>query len=89
MLIETVLVLPISSAICERGFSAVKRIKSDRRSNLRTETMNHLLLASIEGPAWKIKTRSELFTLGGLVDNGNADINLMGRGQIMSLRMNC
>jgi hypothetical protein len=35
----------------ERGFSAVKRIKSDRRSNLRTETMNHLLLASIEGPA--------------------------------------
>ena len=51
MLIETVLVLPISSAICERGFSAVKRIKSDWRSNLRTETMNHLLLASIEGPA--------------------------------------
>jgi hypothetical protein len=45
MLIETVLVLPISSAICERGFSAVKRIKSDWRSNLRTETMNHLLLA--------------------------------------------
>jgi hypothetical protein len=51
MLIETVLVLPISSAICERGFSAVKRIKSDWRSNLRTETMNHLLLAAIEGPA--------------------------------------
>ena len=51
MLIETVLVLPISSAICERGFSAVKRIKSDWRSNLKTETMNNLLLVSIEGPS--------------------------------------
>lgn len=51
MLIEIVLVLPISSSICERGFSALKRIKSDWRSNLTTDTMNHLLLASIEGPS--------------------------------------
>jgi hypothetical protein len=29
---------------------------------------------------WKITMQSELFTLGGMVDNGNADRNLMGRG---------
>lgn len=50
MMIEIVLVLPISSSVCERGFSAEKRIKSDWRSNLKTDTMNNLLMASIQGP---------------------------------------
>jgi hypothetical protein len=50
LLIEVVLVIPVSSAVCERGFSCVKRIKSDWRSRLTTEMMNHLLTVSIEGP---------------------------------------
>lgn len=48
--LEIILALPISTATCERGFSAVKRIKSDWRASLTTETMNHLLCVSIEGP---------------------------------------
>ena len=49
MLVEIVFVLPVSSSVCERGFSAVKRIKSDWRSSLTTQMMNHLLTISIEG----------------------------------------
>ncbi|KAJ8298452.1 hypothetical protein KUTeg_024983 [Tegillarca granosa] len=49
-LIKIVLTLPVSIAICERGFSCVKRIKSDWRASLTTTTMNHLLTISIEGP---------------------------------------
>ena len=36
-LAEIVLVIPMSTAICERGFSALKRIKSDWRSSLGVE----------------------------------------------------
>ncbi|XP_070559090.1 zinc finger protein 862-like isoform X2 [Ptychodera flava] len=50
-LIEIVLVLPTSTAICERGFSTLKRIKSDWRSRLTTAMMNHLLWISIEAPS--------------------------------------
>ncbi len=49
-LIEIILVLPMSTAVCERGFSTVKRIKSDWRCRLHTEMMNHLLQVSVEGP---------------------------------------
>ena len=49
MLLDIVLALPVSSSTCERGFSAVKRIKSDWRSNLSTGMMNHLLMVSIQG----------------------------------------
>jgi hypothetical protein len=47
MLIETVLVLPISSAICERGFSAVKRIKSDWRSKQRVDFWNNVIYSPV------------------------------------------
>lgn len=49
-LVEIILTLPISTAVCERGFSAVKRIKSDWRASLTTDTMTDLLAVSIEGP---------------------------------------
>ena len=42
--------LPISSAECERAFSAQKRIKSDTRSYLSVERLSDLMLISAEGP---------------------------------------
>lgn len=51
MLIEIILVIPVSGAVCERGFSCVKRIKSDWRSRLISQMMNHLMTVSIEGPS--------------------------------------
>ena len=49
-LVQIMLVLPISSAVCERGFSSVNRIKSDVRSSLHTETVEDLIRISVEGP---------------------------------------
>ena len=49
-LVKIMLVLPISSAVCERGFSSVNRIKSDVRSSLHTETVEDLIRISVEGP---------------------------------------
>ena len=40
----------MSTACCERGFSAVKRIKSDWRASLLTATLNNLLFVSQNGP---------------------------------------
>ena len=50
MLVEIMLVLPLATACCERGFSTLKRIKSDWRSRLGTETLDHLMRISIDGP---------------------------------------
>lgn len=44
------LVLPLATACCERGFSTLKRIKSDWRSRLETETLDNLMRISIDGP---------------------------------------
>ena len=44
------LVIPISSAQCEHGFSAQKRIKSDVRSSLHVSTTEDLIRISMEGP---------------------------------------
>ena len=49
-LVEILLVLPISSAQCERAFSAQNRIKSAQRSCLDTETTEDLIRISAEGP---------------------------------------
>lgn len=44
------LVLPIATADCERGFSAMNRIKTTPRNRLKTETLEQLMFISIEGP---------------------------------------
>ena len=44
------LVIPISSAQCERGFSAQKQIKSDVRSSLHVSTTEDLIHNTMEGP---------------------------------------
>ena len=43
-------IIPISSAQCERGFSAQRRIKSDVRSRLHVSTTEDLIRISMEGP---------------------------------------
>lgn len=43
------LTLPMSSAVCERGFSAQKRIKSDVRGSLHVDTVEDLIRISLEG----------------------------------------
>lgn len=45
------LVLPVSTAVCERGFSAQKRIKSDIRASLHSDTVEDLIRISVEGPS--------------------------------------
>lgn len=49
MLVEIILILPVSTACCERGFSCVKRIKSNLRSTLTTETLDVLVRISLDG----------------------------------------
>ena len=44
------LVIPISTATCERGFSAMKRIKTDLRNRLTTRVLDCLMRISIDGP---------------------------------------
>lgn len=50
LIAELLLVLPLSTAACERGFSSMKRIKNDWRSSLSVDSLHKLLFISIEGP---------------------------------------
>ena len=50
-LVHILLVIPVSNAKVERGFSTMRRIKSDWRSSLGEETLDHLMRISIDGPA--------------------------------------
>ncbi|KAK1895239.1 Zinc finger protein 862 [Dissostichus eleginoides] len=50
-LIEIYMVLPVSTAVCERGFSTMKRVKTDWRSSLTTAQLQRLMFISIQGPA--------------------------------------
>ncbi|KAK0138979.1 hypothetical protein N1851_024494 [Merluccius polli] len=47
-LVHIMLVLPVSSAVCERGFSSQKRIKSDVRASLHTDTVEDLCLEDFD-----------------------------------------
>ena len=44
------LLIPTSTADCERGFSALKRIKTPLRNRLSDSITNQLLFIAIEGP---------------------------------------
>ena len=48
--IACAMVLPVSTADCERAFSAMSRTKTDLRNRLSTRTLDHLMRISIEGP---------------------------------------
>ena len=43
------LILPVSTAHCERGFSTLKRIKTAPRNRLKTQTLDMLIHTSSEG----------------------------------------
>ena len=45
------LLLPTSTADCERGFSTLKRVKTAQRNCLQNEALNAVLRVSIEGPS--------------------------------------
>jgi hypothetical protein len=49
-LIDLVLSLPAATAECERGFGLMKRVKSDWRSALATETLNDLMTVELLSP---------------------------------------
>ena len=49
-LVEIMIALPISTAQCERGFSAQGRIKTAARTRLNPETVGDLIRISLEGP---------------------------------------
>ena len=44
------LVIPMSTADCERGFSALGRIETDLRNRFSSPILNALMLISVEGP---------------------------------------
>lgn len=50
-LVDLVLSLPASTAECERGFNVMKQVKTDWRSNLRSETLSDLLLVQLSSPS--------------------------------------
>ena len=50
-LIDLILTISASTAECERGFSGMKRVKSDWRARLNTSTLSDLLLVLLEGPS--------------------------------------
>ena len=48
------LLLPRSTVDCERGFSALTRVKTSIRNRLSARMLNHLLVIAIEGPAFSL-----------------------------------
>ncbi|XP_060595725.1 uncharacterized protein LOC132749834 [Ruditapes philippinarum] len=44
------LLLPTSTADCERGFSCLKRVKTENRNCLSVKVLNYLLAVSLQGP---------------------------------------
>ena len=51
MLVEILMILPLATACCERGFSIMGKIKSDWRSCLTVDILDCLMRVSIEGPS--------------------------------------
>ena len=47
-LIDLILTVPASTSDCEKGFSAMKKIKGDWRASLRTETLSDLMCVLLD-----------------------------------------
>ncbi|XP_014666641.1 PREDICTED: uncharacterized protein LOC106808429 [Priapulus caudatus] len=50
-IVEVLLVLPLSTAACERGFSCMKQVKTDWRASLTVEMLTKLMFIVLNGPA--------------------------------------
>lgn len=64
-LLETVQVLPMSTAICEREFSTLNRGNNDWHSRLSTEVLNQLLFICPEGSEYETAGAMERWWSGG------------------------
>jgi len=51
MLVEILLVLPLSTVCCDPGFSIMRKIKSDWRSCLLVKILDCLMRIEVEGPS--------------------------------------
>ncbi|XP_077977576.1 zinc finger protein 862-like [Glandiceps talaboti] len=49
-LVQIIMLYPMSTACCERGFSAMKRVKTDWRSSLSIDSLDALLRIVLDGP---------------------------------------
>ena len=59
-LLEIILILPLATATVERGFSAMKRVKNDWRSCLKTDILNMLLRITINGCSKWLEPRGNM-----------------------------
>ncbi|XP_073094344.1 zinc finger protein 862 isoform X3 [Manis javanica] len=50
-LLAVVVCVPVSSSCCERGFSAMNRIRTDERTKLSSEVINMLMMTAVNGVA--------------------------------------
>ncbi|XP_032696125.1 zinc finger protein 862 [Lontra canadensis] len=50
-LMAVVVCVPVSTACCERGFSAMNRIRTDERTKLSNEVINMLMMTAVNGVA--------------------------------------
>ena len=50
-IVEVLLVLPLSTAACERGFSCMKQVKTDWRASLSVDMLTKLMFIVLNGPA--------------------------------------
>ena len=68
------LLIPASTADCERGFSTLKRIKTSLRNRLNNATSSELLFISIKGPALNDFNFDEACTLWGSKRNRRINV---------------
>ena len=52
-LFDVILTIPATSTACERGFSHMKLIKSEKRSSMKEESLSNSLMIKLEGPSIK------------------------------------
>ena len=52
-LFDIILTIPATSAACERGFSQMKLIKTEKRSSMKEESLSNCFTTKLEGPSIK------------------------------------
>ena len=54
-MVQILLVLPLNTAACERGFLLMNLVKTDRRNRLSEELLEHLMVVSLHAKFIKMK----------------------------------
>ena len=81
------IIIPVSTADCERGFSCMNRVKTDLRNRLKTETLDQLLRISIEGPPPRHYNFDRAATLWGSWRNRRINVWTHDNDDIVQLYM--